>query len=312
MTTSRIRKIIDQNDLVLMEGGVIEILRRSGNVAFHSDLIHTPLIYDINGSNELKLIFRGYLDIANKSGTPFIICTPTWRANKENVYRSGLNTGINIDSVKFIENLLIEYPELINKVLIGGTIGPKNDCYKPDEGLTSNEAQDFHSWQIAQLKEGGVDFVIAETIPNVNEALGIAKACSELNIDYVVSFVISRNGKILDQTNLQTAIDLIDNEVVNKPLGYFVNCAHPSFFCANNQPKEIFNRILGFLGNASDLDHCDLDNAIGLHVDDIVNWGNEMLKLNHEYGVKILGGCCGTNANHIDYLRKNKITHHNV
>ncbi|NQT27592.1 homocysteine S-methyltransferase family protein [candidate division KSB1 bacterium] len=312
MTKSLIKKIIDKNDLILMEGAVVEILRRSGKVNFHPDLIHTHLIYDKNGVNELISIFKSYLDIANKTDSPFIICAPTWRANKDNVFKSGINKNLNIDAVKFMFELRSDYPDLMDKIMIGGIIGPKNDCYQPNEGLTSHEAEEFHSWQIDQLKTGGVDFIIAETMPNINEALGIANACSKQNIDYIISFVISRSGKILDQTELLDAIQLIDNSVNNIPIGYSVNCAHPSFLCADKQPKKLFDRFIGYLGNASDLDHCDLDNADKLHTDDIIIWGNEMLRLNQEFGIKILGGCCGTDANHIDYLRKRKNTHHNT
>ncbi|MDB4335170.1 homocysteine S-methyltransferase family protein [bacterium] len=308
---NQIKKIIAENDLILMEGAVIEILRRSGKVIFHPDLIHSQLIYDKNGAKELNSIFKSYLDIASKINSPFFLCTPTWRANKNNIDESGINKNLNVDAVKFMRNLCSDYPSMKDKIMIGGTIGPKNDCYQPDEGLTSHEAEEFHSWQIEQLKIGGVDFVIAETIPNINEALGIAKACSKLNVEYIISFVISRDSMILDQTALWDAIQFIDSSVNNIPIGYSVNCAHPSFLCADKQHKNLFDRFIGYMGNASDLDHCDLDNANKLHVDDVANWGNEMLKLNNEFGVKILGGCCGTDANHIDYLRENRISHHN-
>lgn len=303
---NKFRKIIAENDLILMEGAVVEILRRSEKVIFHPDLIHSHLIYDKNGVNELTSIFKSYLDIANETNFPFFICTPTWRANKYNIDKSGINHNLNIDAVKFMRDLCSDYPKLKDRIMIGGTIGPKNDCYQPDEGLSSEEAEEFHSWQIEQLKMGGVDFIIAETIPNIHEALGIAKSCSKLNIDYIISFVISRDGMILDKTNLIDAIQFIDNSVKNIPIGYSVNCAHPSFLCADKQPKELFGRFIGYLANSSDLDHCDLDNSDKLHVDDVANWGNEMLKLNNEFGVKILGGCCGTDATHIDYLSKKK------
>lgn len=309
---SQIKNIIDNNDLILMEGAVIEILRRSGKVIFHPDLIHSHLIYDKNGAKELKAIFKSYLDIANKTNFPFFICAPTWRANKENIDTSGVDKNLNIDAVKFMHELRSDYPNLKDKIMIGGIVGPKNDCYQPDEGLSSQEAEEFHSWQIEQLKTGGVDFIIAETIPNINEALGIAKACSKKNIDYIISFVISRSGKILDDTELWGATQIIDNSVNNIPIGYSVNCAHPSFLCADKQPKKLFDRFIGYLANASDLDHCDLENADELNTDDVTNWGNEMLKLNNKFGVKILGGCCGTDANYISYLRENKITHPNL
>ena len=302
---SKIKNTISTNDFILMEGAVVEILRRSGKVGFHPDLIHAQLIYDTRGLNELTSIFNTYIKIAQSRDLPFIMCTPTWRANRENVRKSGIKESLNIDAAEFMKKLRDNAGDFSGKILIGGIIGSKNDCYTPGAGLSKKVAEEFHAWQISELIKGGVDFVIAQTIPNIQEALGIASAASKQNIDYIISFVISRNGKILDSTDLIDAIDLIDKNTSKKPVGYAVNCAHPSFLCADEQPKAIFDRLIAFLGNASSLDHCDLDNSDCLYVDNVAEWGDEMLRLNREFGIQILGGCCGTDHRHLEYLTRN-------
>ena len=42
-----------------------------------------------------------------------------------------------------------------------------------------------------------------------------------------------------------------------------------------------------------------------LAVDDLSDWGNRMIELNQKYGVRILGGCCGTDAQHLQYIVDN-------
>lgn len=301
-----IKDAIAANDFILMEGAVIEILRRGGKVSFHPNLIHSQLIYDTEGLKELTSIFDSYIKIAQKKDVPYIMCAPTWRANKENVRKSGIKESVNSDAVMFMKNLRDRAGDFGEKIMIGGTVGPKNDCYTPTDGLSKEEAEVFHTWQLSELQKGGADFIIAETVPNVQEALGIASAASKLGLDYIISFVISRNGKILDGTDLWEAMQLIDNTVVTIPLGYAVNCAHPSFLCADRQPKEMFQRLIAFLGNASALDHCNLENADCLHMDDVTDWGDGMLRLNREFGIKILGGCCGTDQRHLEYLTENR------
>lgn len=90
----------------------------------------------------------------------------------------------------------------IDMVKIGGFISCRNDCYKPDEGLSASEAEKFHSWQIDQLAQAGVDFLIAGTLPNVDEAMGIARAMEKTGVPYIISFVINRRGSVLDGTSL--------------------------------------------------------------------------------------------------------------
>jgi methionine synthase I (cobalamin-dependent) len=62
---------------------------------------------------------------------------------------------------------------------------------------------------------------------------------------------------------------------------------------------------MGFQANASSLDHDQLDGIATLQVEDISDWGNEMLELNRKYSVRILGGCCGTDVRHLQYIVDN-------
>jgi homocysteine S-methyltransferase len=215
---------------------------------------------------------------------------------------SGINSAINIDAVKYLNGLRDSRKDFSNKVKIGGLIGCKYDCYLPEKGLSADESEEFHAWQIEQLVRGGVDFLLAETLPNVAEAVGIARAMGKSGKPYFISFVISREGKVLDGSSLAGAIIQVDSGTSHNPIGFMVNCAHPSFLVPDQQPPEVFSRLLGFNANASSLDLCDLDGARDLMVDSASDWGNKMLLLNRKYGVKILGGCCGTGVEPLNYI----------
>ena len=53
------------------------------------------------------------------------------------------------------------------------------------------------------------------------------------------------------------------------------------------------------------LEGCDdRDGAEQLRQEDVAAWAKEMLHLNREYGVRILGGCCGTTDAHISALTR--------
>ena len=242
------------------------------------------------------------MDIALEAKTPFLMCTPTWRASRDRVLESKARLSINGDAVGFMQTLRSRQRSGQDRIKIGGLVGCKNDCYKPDQGLTVSESEYFHSWQTEQLAEAGVDFLIAQTLPNVQEAKGIARAMERTGIPYVISFVISRDGHILDGTDLTTAMDFIDSGARQLALGFMVNCAYPTFLCAAKQPAALFDRLVGFQANASSLDHCDLDGSDRLEQDDVSDWGDAMLALNGAYRVKILGGCCGTSRTHLKYI----------
>lgn len=300
--TGIMKKLVQDNKLILMEASIVESLRRSEHIDLHPILVNAPLIYEEQGRKALGALYQKYIDIARDANRPFMMCTPTWRADQTRVAETGIKPSINMDAVRFLKGIRDAQSNAGPAIKIGGMIGCKNDCYQPDEGLSASDAEEFHAWQLSQLKKGGADFLIAETLPGIEEAIGIARAIERTGLPYIISFVISRDGRVLDGTALHTAVKIIDKSTTRKPLGYMVNCAYPSFLNAADQPPALFKRLIGYLANASSLDHCNLDGAEKLHVENVSDWGGLMLELNREYGVKVLGGCCGTNEEHLKFI----------
>lgn len=300
-----INRIIDGNDLILTEAAVIEQLRRSKDIDLHPHLENSLLIYDETGKKALTNLYHTFIDVACEAGVPIIICTPTWRANQKRVAAVKTAKKVNSDAVKFIKQLKKGWGAWAKNILIGGLIGCRNDCYKPDEGILEIDAEVFHSWQIAELAKAGVDFILAATLPALPEAIGIARAIAKTNVPYIISFVINKEGRILDGNSLESAFRRIDSICSRPPVGYMINCSYPSFLNAHKQPRSVLSRLIGYQANASSYDHSQLDGADALHADDISEWSNLMIELNRKYGIKILGGCCGTSHKHLQYIVQN-------
>jgi homocysteine S-methyltransferase len=300
-----IQKILNNNNFILTEAAVIESLRRSGDVNLHPHLENALLIYEEAGSRALSKLYQDFINVARKEGVPITICTPTWRANQERISTTHITDDVNGDAVKFLKNLKGRWGSWAKNIVIGGLVGCKNDCYKPDEGLSKYAAKAFHFWQINQLAKAGVDFLIGATLPALPEATGIAQSMAEANIPYIISFVINREGRVLDGNSLEHSFHEIDAVCSRPPVGYMINCAYPSFLNAHKQPQLVLSRLIGFQANASSLDHSKLDGTGTLQTDDISDWGNLMIELNKKFGVRILGGCCGTSCEHLQYIVQN-------
>ena len=298
-------ELLHTTPLILMEGAISESLARKAHLRLHPELSVSPLIYEAAGRCELERLYRGYLQVAIDADLPFVMLTPTWRANRQRVQASGVTADINRDAALFMQRIREEAP-CGKTIVIGGLTGCKNDAYQPAEGLPAKDAEAFHAWQIGELAAAGVDFLIAETLPAVPEAVGIARAMEKTGRPYIISFVIDREGLVLDGTPLAAAVEQVDAATQRRPLGFMVNCSYPTFLKAGQQPAALFERLVGYQANASALDHCDLDNADALKSEDVSAWGRAMLALNETYGVKILGGCCGTGVDHLRYLAEHR------
>ncbi|MEN8689904.1 MAG: homocysteine S-methyltransferase family protein [Desulfobacterales bacterium] len=292
----------EKTDFILAEAAVIESLRRSGAAVLHPRLENALLIYDDVGRTALTRVYRDYVSIARPAGVPILICTPTWRANPERISAAGITRDVNSDAVAFLKQLKNEWMDQPSSLFIGGLVGCKNDCYKPREGLSTDAAEAFHLVQVHQLADAGVDFLLAATLPVVDEACGIARAMQTTGLPYIISFVINRRGRILDGQSLEQAFQKIDAVCNRPPLGYMINCAYPSFLRAHEQPRKVLARLIGFQANASSCDHAKLDGSELLQADALDDWGDRMILLNRRHGIKILGGCCGTGPAHLKYL----------
>jgi S-methylmethionine-dependent homocysteine/selenocysteine methylase len=300
-----IQEMLNNHRFVLTEAAIVESLRRMGDITLHPRLEHALLIYDKTGQNALTDLYRNFISVAYKADLPITICTPTWRANQDRISEACVADDVNGDAVRFLKHLRKGWQEWTENIFIGGLIGCKNDCYAPGDGLSVEESLAFHSWQINKLAKAEVDFLIAVTLPAVPEATGIALAMEKTDTPYIISFVIDKNGEILDGTSLEQAFGEIDAACGRPPLGYMINCAYPSFLDAEKQPQSILGRLIGFQANASSLDHAELDGADTLQADEISDWGDRMIALNRKFGIKILGGCCGTGHQHLQYLVDN-------
>lgn len=292
---------------ILGEGAVIERLRRDGQ-ELDPYLVNSAFIYEESKRAALETICRQYLDIGCGFDLPLLLSTPTWRASQERIAAAGYaGVDLNGDNVRFLRALQKTYGRYGEKVIICGLMSCRGDAYAPGEALTAGEAEQFHAWQAGKLAAAGVDFLLASTLPALGEATGLASALAGTGKPYVISFVVRPEGTLLDGTPLKEALASIDASVTPRPWAYMINCTHASFARsalthATNSSALVRQRIIGLLANTAAYSPEELDNSSCLVEEEPELFGSSVAALHHELGLKILGGCCGTDDRHIRSL----------
>ncbi len=301
-------KFLKSTPCILGEGAVIERLRRSPGLELDPFLVNSAFIYDDAKRAALEIICRQYLDIGRLSGLPLLMSTPTWRASRERIDSAGYKgLDVNGDNVRFLDALRRSYGEYAEKVVICGLMSCRGDAYNPGEALAVDEAAEFHAWQAARLADAGVDFLLAATLPALSEATGLALALAATGTPYMVSFIVRPEGTLLDGTPLKEAIAAIDAAVTPLPVAYLINCTHVSFARAallheTNSSPQVRRRIIGLLANTAALSPEELNDSSSLVEEDPQAFGQFVAGVGRELGLKILGGCCGTDDRHIRSL----------
>ncbi|MGE5498202.1 MAG: homocysteine S-methyltransferase family protein [Syntrophothermus sp.] len=291
---------------ILSEGSVVERVKRSNPELIDDRLSNSVMIYSREGNSLLETLYRQYIDIAVKHDLPVIILTPTWRASRQRLGESGyLDRDVNGDNFRFLEGIRRSYGSFSPKIFIGGLMGCANDAYKPEEALNYSDALSFHNYQIDALARAGVDFLLAATLPEINEASAIAELMSRTGLPYIISFVTGKNAAVLDGTTLFDAIKMIDGSTRPSPFFYMANCVHPSSFIKNAcQLEDAFKtgRFRGIQANASRKSPDELDGLAELDAEDPEELSDSIIKLCSIGGLVVLGGCCGTDDRHIEAI----------
>lgn len=308
--THKIVSLLAAASPILGEGAVIERLRRAPGIQLDEHVVNSALIYEQAGHAALTAIYRQYLEIGQRYQLPLMLSTPTWRASRERIAAAGLSDrDVNGDNSRFLADLRDSYGDYAQQVVICGLMSCRGDAYKPAEAMSAEAAAEYHTWQAQSLAAAGVDFLLAATLPTLSEAIGLAQAQATTGLPYIISFVARPNGTLLDGTPLKTAIATIDAAVIPRPLAYLINCTHASIFRStllheDNSSPLVRERIIGLLANTAALSPEELDESSELHEEEPEVFGSSVAALRDELGMKILGGCCGSDDRHIEYLAR--------
>ena len=271
-------------------------------------LANAALVLDPRGRSVLERIYRSYLDVAIRHRLPLLLLAPTWRANPERMRLAGLPAGtdLNGEAVRFLSAVRDRSGAAEETVFVGGLLGCRGDAYRAEEGLPAAEAEAFHRAQAAALAAAGVDFLLASTMPALPEAIGMARALSAAGPPYLISFLVRETGRLLDGTPLDEAIDAIDGAASPRPAAFLVNCVHPELLRrALSTPQTAGStrlRLAGIQANTSRLSPEELDGRADLDTEGPESFSSAMSALQAGFGLRVLGGCCGTDETHLEAL----------
>jgi len=283
--------------LILTDGGIETRLMFELGVALPEPLGSAGLV----GTDALRDVYASYIAAARAHGLPVIIGTPTFRAGARYAEAAG-------DDVREVNAAAVRHHQALRDaagpgppVLIAGVLGPYGDAYTPEQAPDAAFAERYHAAQATALADAGVDFLFAPTFPAVDEALGCVRAMTATGLPAVVSYVLGRDGRVLDGTTLADAVTRIDADADPPPLYHSLSCIHADV-AARALDGVPAGRVLECKANGSALTPAELVALDHLESDPPQTFAADMWRLHTEYGLRVLGGCCGTDERHMQAL----------
>jgi homocysteine S-methyltransferase len=255
-------------------------------------------------------------DAAAEHGYDVLLDAMVWRAQIDHMAELGYQASdvarVNRGAVEwtrsFAERWQSERGATID-VYINGDMGPRGDGYRVDGELSVADARRYHRQQVDALVQAGADVISALTMTNVAESIGIALAARDAGAPCIISPTIETNGATPDGTPLGRFIEQIEEATAGSPLFYMVNCAHPihlepTLRRAREEGAAWLERFSGFRANASRMSHEELDESPKLDRGHPEALAAQMVHLQADFDLRLVGGCCGTDAEHLCHMAR--------
>jgi homocysteine S-methyltransferase len=263
------------------------------------------LLRDEEGTEALRRYFAPYVELAADRGLGFVLESPTWRASPRWAEELGISAeeldALNRKAIALMAEIRDEHLADPTPFVISGNIGPQSDGYSPDEILSADAAQEYHSRQINTFADTEADLVTAMTLTYADEAIGIARAAEAAGMPVVLAFTVETDGRLPTGQALGEAIEEVEAATNGYPAYYMINCAHPTHFDDVLDPDAPWaGRIRGVRANASTMSHAELDEAEELDDGDPADLGARYAALREQLpALNVIGGCCGTDSRHV-------------
>ena len=240
-----------------------------------------------------------------------VVETNTFRANRITLAEFGIADkceAINLAGARIARRAADAYSTKDQPRFVAGTMGPTGKLLTldvdADSRVTFDSIRDVYRQQAGALIKGGVDLLLIETAQDLLEVKaaihGIHDAFKDCGktVPLQAQVTLDTNGFMLTGADIGAVITALDGMPVDI-LG--LNCS--------TGPEEMANSVKA-LGERSRLPISCLPNA-GLPVnsngravyplssEEFARWMSRFVR---DYGVSIVGGCCGTTPDHLKAL----------
>lgn len=225
-----------------------------------------------------------------------VIYAPTFSANRVKLEQFGMEDKVKDYNIRLVGLSKQAVNESGKSALVAGDISPTGEFTEPFGEMTFKEMTEIYKEQAEALNEAGADLIVIETMMSLTEIRAAVFACREFKKPVFVTITVDEHGKTLTGATALSCLISLQGMGIS---AFGLNCSYGA-----DKMADIIKEITPYAEipviakpNAGQPDE---DGCYNLTPDKMARDTQQLLK----YGVKILGGCCGSTPDHIKALRK--------
>jgi homocysteine S-methyltransferase len=233
-----------------------------------------------------------------------VLETNTFGANRFRLARHGLAgkvAEINAAGVRIAREAVAHLKEKqAGDAWVAGAIGPLGVRLEPLGKTGLDEARAAFAEQIQALTDAGVDFLVVETMPALNEAHEALNAAHEIapDLPVLVMVTVDDEGNCLDGASPEQAASLL-TEWGAGAIGVNCSTGPSTVLTAIEAMRKATHLPLAAMPNAGMPRAIEGRNIYLCSPEYMASFARKAIAA----GAQFVGGCCGTTPNHIRAMR---------
>lgn len=236
----------------------------------------------------LKKLKKDYVDAGSMA-----VYAPTFLANRFSLNSMGLESEVKRLN---LENVQMTKEAVEGRALVAGNLSTTSQPLEPFGTMTYEKMLDIYKEQISYLCEAGVDYLAAETLLSLDEAMVICDAAaSECDLPLTLSFTCEGDGNLYFGGNIAEAAVILQ-EMGADSVG--LNCAvgPDQLEAVVRNLKENLDIPVLAKPNAG-IPQIDANGVA--HYSMNADTFAKCMKNLYTCGATVIGGCCGTTPEYI-------------
>ena len=285
MTKQEFRNLLKKGPIILdgATGSNLRLMGMPAGVCTEKWINENPEV--------IQKLQKAYVDAGS-----MVVYAPTFMANRISLKNVGLE-----DEVKRLnlENVKISKDAVGDRALVAGDLSTTSQPLEPIGTMTYEKLLENYKEQTRYLVEAGVDYLAAETLLSLEEAMVICDAAAEIcDLPLTISFTCEGDGRMYFGGNVVDAAMVLEEMGVD---AVGVNCSVG--------PNQLMSIVKNLKKNLN-IPVLVKPNAGVPQIDEFgqahYNMDEEefarCMKELYEAGATVIGGCCGTTPQYIEKM----------
>ncbi len=288
---------------LIAEKGVLLADGATGTNFFNMGLMagDAPELWNDTAPEKVTALHQSFVDAGSD-----IILTNTFGCNRNRLKLHNAQERSHELNKKAAEIARAVCDKADKTVLVAGSVGPTGDLFVPLGDLTHEAAVESFTEQMKGLKDGGADVLWIETMSAREEIEAAAEAASAIGLEYIFTASFDTAGRTM-MGIAPTAMGEIATTLDPAPVAVGANCGVGA--------TDLLFSVLSMTESGSTAEggniaviakaNCGVPRISGDEViyDGTPDLMGDYAKLAIDAGAKIIGGCCGTAAEHLVSMR---------